>query len=61
MLINISTAFTDSPNSICKDNPDGIVTEYFTSGREMIELSCKIGRLNGDSNMYYEDGIIKKR
>jgi len=61
ILINISSSFSENASSICMDNPDGIVTEYFPGGNKMVEWKCEGGHLNGVSNMYYEDGTIKKK
>ena len=61
ILFNISLSFSKEASSICKDNPDGIVTEKYPNGNTMVEWSCKGGHLNGLSNMYYEDGTIKKK
>ena len=53
--------FADKSSSICKDNPDGIVKEFYPNGNKMVEWNCEGGHLNGVSNMYYEDGTIKKK
>jgi antitoxin component YwqK of YwqJK toxin-antitoxin module len=54
-------SFAEKSSSICKDNPDGIVKEYYPGGSIMIEWNCQGGHLNGVSTMYYEDGTIKKK
>jgi len=61
-LIAISSflALADSPFPVCKDNPNGIVKDYYESGKLKTKWMCKDGHLNGITNMYYENGQLHK-
>ena len=61
LLFSTNYSFAESVSSVCKDNPDGIVTENYPNGKTMVEWNCSGGHLNGVSNMYFEDGTIKKK
>ena len=53
-------ALADTPFPVCKDNPNGIVKDYYESGALKTEWNCKEGHLNGITNMYYENGQLHK-
>jgi len=53
-------AMANSPFPVCKDNPNGVVKDYYESGKLKTEWGCKDGHLNGITNMYYENGQLHK-
>jgi len=53
-------ALADSPFPVCKDNPNGIVKDYYESGELKTEWMCKDGHLNGITNLYYINGQLQK-
>ena len=60
ILLSSTVAFGDVPNPICKNNPDGIVKDYYPHGVVQTEWGCKNGHLNGVTKLYYESGALKK-
>ena len=60
LFFSSAVALGDTPNPICKQNPNGIVKDYYPHGVVQTEWGCKNGHLNGVTKLYYESGALKK-
>lgn len=44
MLLTSAVVYAETPNPICKDNPDGVVKDYYTNERLKTEWGCQNGQ-----------------